>query len=744
MQLKQDAVGNNQRTLEEQKRRLTEASDKLAKENQKLSAVVKAIEELRKKQATENTALKTIDIENDSLVESIEQTGAEIASLDSQLEAVRNQIADVQSKLKDATDRAPLEDRLKDLRTKETDLAASLKKQKDSLAKDKAARNALIGKKADTRLRLVDIDNETTQKADEQTAIQQAVGAAAKEEQTATATIDTLSRGLDKTKLELATAKAETERLYGIGDKLDERWQDLDGLQDLLAKKGPFLSTVLISVNASLRIVQDEALPKTQTRRTDSKLAVADLNAQHQQLLAESRNLQREKTDAAASLTEFQRQSNMRNAELRGAEKVVSDTRNSLTAARQTLAGINSEVTSLRNSIAEREAVIAKNQASIKAAIDEIAKLDAQLLAQTKALNDAQAAEKLARDLWEPLEQAAVAAAKATEDGKALLANRMAGYQRALADVVQKAMRDAQDPAAAEGLAGEVPGATAGALAGETSWQQEGSSQLRATEFAKAFDVAKAAALTANANADIRETAVQQAERAAQPSLQSAFEAGNKRGRADGVKAGILLGDNSDAEKRGFDVGYTVGKQRVEAEMEQALLKVSYQEREVEILKDNPAVIEPTREKRDATKDQGARASSYNFFRVIASHCIGLLQESIAVAADGLGVLPLSQVPKVTFSGRKYQDSGLKPYHSDFPRVYRTAYDEAYGKAYVTSYLESYRSKFVKAHGDAFAAAKAKSLQDGFVDEARKGTQAGNKEGLFEACLLYTSDAADE
>ncbi len=725
LQMKDESIAGIERTLEEQKRKLADANDKLGKETQKSAAIAKAIEELRKKQSTENTNLKAIDIENESLTESITQSNAEIASIDSQLENVKTQIAEVQSKLKDATDKGPLEERLMELKAKQTELAASLKTQRDLLAKDKAARTALIGKKAEVKLRLVDIDNQAAQKADEQTAIAQVIGAAAKEEQAAKVALDASSRSLDKAKTDLVAAKAEAERLYSIQDKLDERWQELDGFQDLLAKKGPFLSTVLISLNASLRIVQDEALPKVQSAETTAKQLLADLTATHQQLLAEGRKLQREKTDNTTSLAEYQRQSGLRAAELKAAERIVTETRNSLLVARQTLAGINAEVASLRTSIADRDALIAKNQIAIKVAIDEISKLDGQIVAQTKVLNDAQLAEKWARDIWEPLEQAAVAAAKATDEAKTLLASRIAAYQKALADVVQKAAKDAQGPGATEGLSGGAPGSIAGALAGEISWKQEGSSQLRAAEFAKAFDVARAQAVSANVIADIRENSAQQAERIANVSLQASFDAGIKRGKADGMKSGILLGDTAEAEKRGYDAGYAVGKRRVESEMEQALRKVNYQQREAEILKDDPPVIPPTREKRDATKEQAA------YFGV--SHLLRLFQVTEAVAADGLGVIPASQVPKVTYSGRKYLDSGLKPFHADFAGVYRAAYDEAYSKAYTASYLDSYRTQFVKAHGDAFAAAKAKSLQDGFADEVKKGTEAGTKDGLFEA-----------
>ncbi len=724
-QLKEESVANIGRALEEQKRKLAEASDKLSKETQKSAVITKAIEELRRKQSTENTNLKAIDIENESLTESISQTNAEIAQIDTQVEGVKTQIAEVQSKLKDAADKAPLEERLAELKTKQAELAASLKIQRDSLAKDKAASTALIGKKADVKLRLVDIDNQVAQKTDEQTTNQQLIGAVAKEEQAAKAAVDASARSLDKANNDLAAAKAEAERLYSIQDKLDERWQELDGFQDLLAKKGPFLSTVLISLNASLRIVQDEALPKVQRAETTAKQALADLTATHQQLLAEGRKLQREKTDNTTSLTECQRQSAMRVAELKAAERAVADTRSALLTARQTLAGINAEVASLRTSISDREALIAKNQTAIKAAIDEIGKLDSQIVAQTKVLNDAQAAEKLARDIWEPLEQSAVAAAKVTDEAKALLANRTTAYQRALVEVVQKAAKDAQGPGVTEGLSGGAPGATAGAIAGELSWKQEGSSQLRAAEFAKAFASARAQSLTANVVADTRENSAQQAERAANASLQASFDAGIKRGKADGMKSGILLGDNAESEKRGYFAGYAVGKQRVEVEMEQALRKVNYQQREAEILKDDPPVIPPTREKRDASKEQAA------YFG--AARLLWLFQETEAVATDGLGVIPASQVPMVTYSERKYFDTGFKPFHADFADMYRAAYDAAYSNAYIGSYLDSYRTQFVKAHGEAFAAAKAKSLKDGFADEVKRGTEAGTKDGLFEA-----------
>ncbi len=735
-QAKREQVQNFERAAEDQKKKQAAANDALTRENQKASGITKQLDELRKKLLAENSSLKALDIENARLTDTVTLATGEIASLEADLGNTKTLIADAQSKLKDATDKAPLEDRIKELRTKESDLNTSIKNQKDSLAKDKAARAAIIGKKSESKLRLLEIENQLTLKTDEQTASQQAIGAAAKDEQAARESAASLARSVDKSQNELATAKGEADRLLSVQDKLDERWQDLDGHQDLLAKKGPFLSAVLISVNASLRIAQDEALPKVRSALADSKAALDDLNTDRQRLLSDSRKWQREKTDALSVLQEFQRQSGLRNAELRAAERVLGDTRVSLSSSRQTLAAIYSEVASLKNSITEREALIAKNQVSLKTIADEAAKLDAQVVAQTKVFNDAQAVEKLARDVWEPLEQNAVAAAKAIEQAKPVLAARVAAYQKALAEVVQKANRDAQDPGITEGLAGEGPGAAAGLLAGEKSWQQEGSAQLRATEFSNAFVVARASAVVSNTQAGARETTDQQAERSTNPSLQTAFEAGAKRGKGDGISAGVLLGDNAETQKSGDTAGYAAGKLRVENEMEQALRKPSYREREAEILRDDPPVIAPTKEKRDATKEVTALNHERTLSAQLASYFAPLWKE--AIAADGLGVLSPSQVPKVTFSRRDYQDGALKPYHSDFPGAYRVAYDEAYERAYIASYLESYRVKFVRAHGEAFSAAKLKSAQAGFPDEVKKGTQAGAKEGLFEA-LGYNS-----
>ncbi len=680
----------------------------IEKANQTVESAKATSADLKIQNRDANRSLLALDIEKQRLEDSVALLRPAIAASKSEWEETRNQIAVIQAALRDAADKAPLEARLKELQEDETAQARNLNKLKGELKQDSDKQLEIPGQRAELKIRVLELEQKSGNAKEIEMEAVQEVGRMAREKQAKTGELAVAQRdcGLKVSQLPVteAAVAASDSRLQELANQAESTGNELEYLRN----RRPYLDNLISAANAALRIFKTEALPNNTQELASLTTSKATLDETIRVRLANANRLDLQKKQKQIAATEADRVAGVKQAEFRQAEAAVSALTADQARDKKTYAGLDAENQSSASTIKLRETYVATKSGGLTVA--------AYFEVQQKRVDEAVLIEKMAAANSKVADEEAKETQVVSETALREFGKRVAAYNAQKSAAAIEAIADANPQGNREGTErGSVDGRQPGTSAGSDLGKTEGESEGKNREFAKAFAEAQAPALTQILALGSKETPEQKAARQADATLMSAFSTGENRGKGEGEKDGLKVGDNAQIEAEGFTKGYDDGKNRIFREFDATHRPVGRKQRESEIRGSDPSEVKPM--------DPEAEPVA------VISAKFGAWWIPDAVAANSLGEITADRVPRLSNLYRQYKDIYD---HPDFVKAYRLAYDEAYLKSYLAAYQESYRQVFVLAHSTAYNAAKKAALEALYTADAERGTQKGAQLGVYE------------
>jgi hypothetical protein len=717
---------NAQIDLEEAKKGVADFDRQLVQVAKEIETLALGEKQLTKKRddaktatQAQNRALQTLDIEKQKYDDTLPLLVSELTNSRDELQATRTALATIEGLIKDATDKAPLEQRKKELQDQETELTQRVAKQQAEVKTMRQAALDVPGKRADIKIKLLEFEQTAKEaQADLDASSQQAIVLTGRrhdlqtKKQTCQKDCDRLNNQLPGFENRVTQTEKPTLAVRRQIEQIEEQIEHL-------GNRRPYLDRMILAANAALRILSTEAIPNNDQTTQDATDLRNKLANDERILAARVADFEFQKKQADVRVSEADRILNLRKGDLQTAETALASLVAEQSRDQKNYSGLEAENQSLQGTIRLREGAIAAKSGGLTPI--------AWLELQKKKVDEAITLEQIAAAAFGSADKIASTAEAALVAANKELVDCTTAYNSEKGTIEKSAIADARSHGTREGKErGALDGGPAGKKAGEKLGIEEGSSLGRNTSFAQGYDDAQPKALAQAITSQTQETPAQEALRSKDPALAAAFKLGDDRGKNEGTKDGNKSGDNAQVEQEAYRAGFAEGEAKVYSDFDRSHRPLGRAEREKEILESKPSEIKAI----DVESDPVA-------WEPRTPHSFSLIRK--AYAADRLGEISPDKIPRVSFQYRA-QPGAFE--HPDFDGAYLTLYNAEYEKAYLGAYAISYQQAFVTAHAGAYTPAKNQAALlvetiggnevSRFPKELNEGVARGTQAGLFE------------